>query len=54
MSPTPPLFDRLAVLADPLRGRVLLAVEEQELSVGELAAVLQQPQSTVSRHLKVL
>jgi SAM-dependent methyltransferase len=54
MPPSPTLFDRLAVLADPLRGRVLLAVEEQELSVGELAAVLQQPQSTVSRHLKVL
>jgi ubiquinone/menaquinone biosynthesis C-methylase UbiE/DNA-binding transcriptional ArsR family regulator len=51
---SPGLFDRLAVLADPLRGRVLLAVEEQELSVGELCTVLQQPQSTVSRHLKVL
>lgn len=54
MTTSPALFDRLAVLADPLRGRVLLCVEEQELSVGELCAVLQQPQSTVSRHLKVL
>lgn len=48
------LFDRLAVLADPTRGRLLLLVEEQELAVSELCAVLQQPQSTVSRHLKVL
>lgn len=51
---SPPLFDRLAQLADPFRGRVLLLLEEQELSVSELCAVLQQPQSTVSRHLKVL
>jgi ArsR family transcriptional regulator len=48
------VFDRLAVLADPSRGRVLLLLEDQELSVSELCAVLQQPQSTVSRHLKVL
>lgn len=54
MTTTPALFDRLAQLADPLRGRVLLLLEEQELSVSELCAVLQQPQSTVSRHLKVL
>jgi SAM-dependent methyltransferase len=54
MTSSPALFDRLAVLADPVRARVLLLVEEQELSVSELCAVLQQPQSTVSRHLKVL
>jgi 2-polyprenyl-3-methyl-5-hydroxy-6-metoxy-1,4-benzoquinol methylase len=53
-TPSPPLFDRLTVLADPFRGRVLLLLEDQELSVSELCAVLQQPQSTVSRHLKVL
>lgn len=52
--PSPDVFDRLAVLADPFRGRVLLMLEDQELSVSELCAVLQQPQSTVSRHLKVL
>lgn len=54
LTASPPLFDRLAQLADPFRGRVLLLLEEQELSVSELCAVLQQPQSTVSRHLKVL
>lgn len=53
-TPSPALFDRLAVLADPFRGRVLLLLEDQELSVSELCSVLQQPQSTVSRHLKVL
>lgn len=53
-TPSPALFERLAVLADPFRGRVLLLLEDQELSVSELCSVLQQPQSTVSRHLKVL
>lgn len=51
---TAPVFDRMANLADPTRGRLLLALERRELSVGELCAVLQMPQSTVSRHLKVL
>jgi len=48
------IFDRLSALADPIRGRLLLALERQELSVRELQSVLQLPQSTVSRHLKVL
>jgi len=48
------LFDRLAALADPIRCRLLLALERQELTVNELKAALQLPQSTVSRHLKVL
>jgi SAM-dependent methyltransferase len=50
----PPLFDRLAAVADPLRARILLAVEPRELTVSELRDVLQLPQSTVSRHLKTL
>jgi DNA-binding transcriptional ArsR family regulator len=37
-----------------VRGRLLVALERHELAVGELAAVLQLPQSTVSRHLKTL
>jgi len=49
-----PVFDRLAALSDATRARLLLALEEQALSVSELCSVLQQPQSTVSRHLKVL
>jgi ArsR family transcriptional regulator len=48
------LLDALAALADPIRGRLLLALERHELAVGELAAALQLPQSTVSRHLKTL
>jgi ArsR family transcriptional regulator len=41
-------------LADPTRLRVLRALERQELSVLDLCEVLALPQSTVSRHLKVL
>lgn len=48
------VLDRLAALADPTRGRILLALERHELAVGELAVALQLPQSTVSRHLKTL
>lgn len=50
----PRVLDSLAALADPVRGRLLLALERHELAVGELAATLQLPQSTVSRHLKTL
>jgi len=41
-------------LADATRARVLRLVEKHELTVAELCAILQAPQSTVSRHLKVL
>jgi ArsR family transcriptional regulator len=41
-------------LADPTRLRALRALERQELSVLDLCEVLALPQSTVSRHLKVL
>lgn len=51
---TPNLSDHLAVLAEPTRLRVLRILDGHELSVGELAQVVQLPQSTVSRHLKVL
>lgn len=50
----PPLLDALGALADQTRCRMLLVLERRELTVGELADVLQLPQSTVSRHLKVL
>ncbi|MBX3389307.1 MAG: metalloregulator ArsR/SmtB family transcription factor [Phycisphaeraceae bacterium] len=49
-----PVATRLAVLADRTRLRLLRVLEGNELSVGELAQVFQSPQSTVSRHLKVL
>ena len=48
------VHDRLTTLADPTRGRVLLLLEDRELTVSELCSVLQLPQSTVSRHLRVL
>ncbi len=40
--------------ADNTRQRILRALSAEELSVTELVEVLDQPQSTVSRHLKVL
>jgi ArsR family transcriptional regulator len=48
------IIDRMTALADATRGRLLLALERRELTVSELCATLQLPQSTVSRHLKVL
>src|SRR5258705_684655 len=41
-------------LADAARARTLRLVERHELTVADLCAVLQLPQSTVSRHLKIL
>jgi ubiquinone/menaquinone biosynthesis C-methylase UbiE len=49
-----PILDHMAALADPIRVRMLLPLERHELTVSELCAVLQLPQSTVSRHLKTL
>lgn len=49
-----PLLARLETLADPARLRLLHLLEEEELAVSELAGVLQMPQSSVSRHLKLL
>lgn len=54
MTGTIEIFDRLAALADTTRCRLLLLLEAHELTVSELCAVMQLPQSTVSRHLKVL
>lgn len=51
---TQSLLDRLAALGEVVRLRILRLVEAEELSVGEIAKVVQLPQSTVSRHLKVL
>src|SRR6476661_5012636 len=41
-------------LADPMRLRLLRILERHELGVADLCDVLQSPQSTVSRHLKLL
>src|SRR5688572_3961043 len=48
------ILEHLSALADPTRCRMLLLLEKQELTVSELCAVLQMPQSSVSRHLKTL
>jgi ArsR family transcriptional regulator len=44
----------MATLADATRVRLLRLLDRQELGVTDLCGVLQLPQSTVSRHLKVL
>lgn len=51
---TSSLIDRLGELGEGVRLRLLRLLETEELSVGEVAAVVQLPQSTVSRHLKIL
>ena len=48
------VFQRLSSLSDETRGRLLYVLEERELTVSELVAILQLPQSTVSRHLRIL
>jgi len=50
----PVILDHLSSLADTTRSRLLLLLDRQELTVGELCAIMQLPQSTVSRHLKAL
>jgi len=47
-------LDWLQTLADSTRVRLVRLLNREELSVSELCTVLQLPQSTVSRHLKLL
>lgn len=49
-----PITTRLAAIGDHTRLRLVRLLEGNELTVGEVARVLQLPQSTISRHLKVL
>jgi ubiquinone/menaquinone biosynthesis C-methylase UbiE/DNA-binding MarR family transcriptional regulator len=53
-APVDSLVNWMASLADPKRLRILHLLEANELGVVELCDVLQLPQSTVSRHLKLL
>ncbi|MCC6320140.1 MAG: metalloregulator ArsR/SmtB family transcription factor [Phycisphaerales bacterium] len=53
-SPSISLTTQLAALAEPLRLRIMRLLEKSELSVGEVGKAIQLPQSTVSRHLRVL
>ena len=48
------LLGWMGSLADPTRLRLLRLLEQHELGVAELCEIVQLPQSTVSRHLKVL
>ncbi len=48
------IAEQLATLGDPTRLRMMRLLEASELSVGEVARVLQMAQSTASRHLKSL
>src|SRR3954451_17663636 len=48
------ILEHMSALADPIRCRMLLLLEKHELTVSELCAVLQMPQSSVSRQLKTL
>lgn len=48
------LGSRLGALGEAWRLRLLRLLEAEELSVGEIARVMQLPQSTVSRRLKTL
>ncbi len=53
-APKPSIQSRLAELSDVTRCRLLVALERRELTVGELCQALVLPQSTVSRHLRIL
>ena len=48
------ILDDLSLLGDATRVRLLRLVAQEELGVGELVDILQIPQSTISRHLKLL
>ncbi|MEX2215163.1 MAG: metalloregulator ArsR/SmtB family transcription factor, partial [Phycisphaeraceae bacterium] len=48
------LLNWMDSLADATRLRLLHLLQRQELGVVDLCEILQMPQSTVSRHLKVL
>ena len=50
----PSIVKNLRVLADPVRLRILLLLEREELSVAELQEILAMGQSTISTHLSQL
>lgn len=49
-----PILSWMQALSDPTRTRLLRLLERYELTVAELCSIMQLPQSTTSRHLKVL
>ena len=54
LTTTPDAAEVLRALADSTRQKIAQLLVHEELSVSELVEVLRLPQSTVSRHLKVL
>ncbi len=53
-STAPAVLTWMSSLADVTRVRILRLIERHELTVAEICSVLQAPQSTVSRHLRLL
>jgi ubiquinone/menaquinone biosynthesis C-methylase UbiE len=54
MNQNAPMLLWMQSLSDPIRARLLRILDRSELTVAEMCNTLQLPQSTVSRHLKVL
>lgn len=54
MTTRPDILDHAATLAEMTRCRILRLLDHHELTVSELCGALKLPQSTASRHLKVL
>jgi len=54
ISQSAPLLAWMECLSDPTRLRLLRLLERNELGVSDLCDIVQLPQSTVSRHLKIL
>lgn len=54
MTAAPTILSQLSALTDPVRARLLAILDGHELTVTELVAITQLPQSTVSRHLRIL
>jgi len=48
------IFKQLTMLSDPMRIRILRVLSTDSCTVGELVVIFECPQSTVSRHLKML
>lgn len=54
MIAVPDILNQLSALTDPVRARLLALLDGHELTVTELVAITRLPQSTVSRHLRIL
>ena len=48
------IFKHLSLLSDPMRIRILRVLLTESCTVGELVVIFECPQSTVSRHIKML